>query len=83
MNGGDVTISTKKKGIHADSALYLRGSTINVVTSLEAIEAYEIFAEGGVTSVFATNDGWNGGGGVGVQWLSVLAVGSHAHWLSW
>ena len=63
MNGGDVTISTKKKGIHADSALYLRGSTINVVTAFEAIEAFEIFAEGGVTSVFATNDGWNGGGG--------------------
>lgn len=63
MNGGDVTISTKKKGIHADSALYLRGSTVNVVTSFEAIEAFKIFAEGGVTSVFATNDGWNGGGG--------------------
>ena len=63
MNGGDVTISTKKKGIHADSALYMRGSTINVVTSFEAIEAFKIFAEGGVTSVFATNDGWNGGGG--------------------
>ena len=63
MNGGEVTISTKKKGIHADSALYLSGSTINVVTSFEAIEAFKIFAEGGVTSVFATNDGWNGGGG--------------------
>lgn len=63
MNAGDVTISTKKKGIHADSAIYLKGSTINVVTSLEAIEAYQIYAEGGVTSVFATNDGWNGGGG--------------------
>ena len=63
MNGGDVTISTKKKGIHADSALYLSGSTVNVVTSFEAIEAFKIFAEGGVTSVFATNDGWNGGGG--------------------
>ena len=63
MNGGDVTISTKKKGIHADSALYLRGSTINVVTAFEGFEAYKIFAEGGVTSVFASNDGWNGGGG--------------------
>ena len=63
MNGGNVEINAKKKGLHADSAIYLKGSTINVVTSLEAIEAYEIFAEGGVTSVFATNDGWNGGGG--------------------
>jgi len=63
MNGGNVEISAKKKGIHADSAIYLKGSTINVATSYEAIEAYEIFAEGGVTSVFATNDGWNAAGG--------------------
>ena len=63
MNGGNVEISAKKKGIHADSAIYLKGSTINVATSYEAIEAYQIFAEGGVTSVFATNDGWNAAGG--------------------
>jgi hypothetical protein len=63
MNDGNVEISAKKKGIHADSAIYLKGSTVNVTTSYEAIEAYEIFAEGGVTSVFATNDGWNAAGG--------------------
>ena len=63
MNGGNVEISAKKKGLHADSAIYLKGSTVNVTTSYEAIEAYEIFAEGGVTSVFATNDGWNAAGG--------------------
>ena len=63
MNGGNVEISAKKKGIHADSAIYLKGSTVNVTTSYEAIEAYQIFAEGGVTSVFATNDGWNAAGG--------------------
>ena len=63
MNGGNVEINAKKKGLHADSAIYLKGSTINVATSYEGFEAYEIFAEGGVTSVFATNDGWNAAGG--------------------
>ncbi|MBR3669112.1 MAG: carbohydrate-binding domain-containing protein [Fibrobacter sp.] len=63
MNAGNVTISTKDDGIHADSALYLKGSTINVVTAYEGLEAYKIFAEGGVSAVFATNDGWNAAGG--------------------
>lgn len=63
MNDGDITINAKDDGIHADSALYLKGSTINVVTANEGIESYKIFAEGGITSTFATNDGWNGAGG--------------------
>ena len=63
MNGGNVTVNAKDDGVHADSALYLKGSTVNVVTAKEGIEAYRIFAEGGVTSVFATDDGWNAAGG--------------------
>lgn len=63
MNAGNVTINTKDDGIHADSALYLKGSTVNVVTAYEGLEAYKIFAEGGVSAVFATNDGWNAAGG--------------------
>jgi hypothetical protein len=58
-----VTVNAKDDGIHADSALYMKGSTINVVTANEGIEAYKIFAEGGITATFATNDGWNGAGG--------------------
>ena len=63
LNAGEVTVNAKDDGIHADSALYMKGSTINVVTATEGIEAYKIFAEGGITSTFATNDGWNGAGG--------------------
>ena len=63
MNAGDLNITTVKKGIHADSALYLRGSTINIVTSKEGLESYKIFAEGGITSTFATDDAWNAAGG--------------------
>lgn len=63
MVGGDLSISTKGKGIHADSSLYLKGSTINIVTAKEGLESYKIFAEDGVTSTFATDDGWNAAGG--------------------
>ncbi len=63
MNGGDLSISTKGKGIHADSSLYLKGSTINIITAKEGLESYKIFAEDGITSTFATDDGWNAAGG--------------------
>jgi len=63
MDSGVVSISTKGKGIHADSSLYLKGSTVNIITAKEGLESYEIFAEGGITSTFATDDGWNAAGG--------------------
>jgi len=63
MNGGDVTISTKDDGIHADSTLYLNGSTINVKTAYEGMEAFYIRAQAGITSTYATDDGWNAAGG--------------------
>lgn len=63
MDSGVVSISTPKKGIHADSSLYLKGSTVNIITAKEGLESYRIFAEGGITSTFATDDGWNAAGG--------------------
>jgi len=63
MDSGEVSISTKGKGIHADSSLYLKGSTVNIITAKEGLESYKIFAEGGITSTFATDDGWNAAGG--------------------
>ncbi len=63
MVGGSVTISSGDDGIHADSNLYLRGSTINVTKAVEGFEGVYIYAEAGITAVFATDDAWNAAGG--------------------
>lgn len=63
INGGATTISAGDDGIHADSTIYIKGGTVNVVTSYEAVEGWYIRASGGVTAVYATNDGWNAAGG--------------------
>ena len=63
MNGGNVTVNAGDDGIHADSALHLAGSTVNVEKAAEGMEAFYIFAEGGVTATYGTDDGWNAAGG--------------------
>lgn len=63
MNGGNVTVNAGDDGIHADSALHLAGSTVNVEKSGEGMEAFYIFAEGGITATYGTDDGWNAAGG--------------------
>ncbi|WP_176495155.1 carbohydrate-binding domain-containing protein [Fibrobacter sp. UWT3] len=63
MNGGTISVTAGDDGIHADSALHLAGSTVNVVKSGEGMEAFYIFAEGGITATYGTDDGWNAAGG--------------------
>jgi hypothetical protein len=63
MNGGNVTVNAGDDGIHADSALHLAGSTVNVEKAAEGMEAFYIFAEGGITATYGTDDGWNAAGG--------------------
>lgn len=76
LNAGVITISAGDDGIDIDSTLNLNGATITVVTSVEGFEAATINANAGVTSVYATDDGWNasngtssgGMGGMGGMW---------------
>lgn len=63
LTGGNVKVNAGDDGIHADSALHLAGSTVNVEKAGEGMEAFYIFAEGGVTATFGTDDGWNAAGG--------------------
>ena len=63
LTGGNVKVNAGDDGIHADSALHLAGSTVNVEKAGEGMEAFYIFAEGGVTATYGTDDGWNAAGG--------------------
>lgn len=63
LNGGNITVNAGDDGIHADSALHLAGSTVNVEKAVEGMEAFYIFAEGGITATYGTDDGWNAAGG--------------------
>ena len=63
LTGGNIKVNAGDDGIHADSALYLAGSTVNVEKAGEGMEAFYIFAEGGITATYGTDDGWNAAGG--------------------
>lgn len=63
LNAGVITISAGDDGIDIDSTLNLNGATITVVTSVEGFEAATINANAGITSVYATDDGWNASNG--------------------
>lgn len=61
LNAGVITIAagSSADGIDVDSVLNLNGATIAVTSSYEGFEAAMIHANGGVTSVYASDDGWN------------------------
>ena len=63
FNGGETTISSGDDGIHADSTLRIKAGSIKITKANEGIEAFYIRAEGGYTSVVASDDAWNAAGG--------------------
>ena len=66
FNGGETTVTAGDDGIHADSALHVNDGSINIVKAVEGMEAWFMYFDGGVTSTYATDDGWNAAGGTAV-----------------
>lgn len=60
VNGGKITIDAQyDQGIHGQNTLTVNGGDIYVSNSYEAFEGITITMNGGVTSIYASNDGWN------------------------
>ncbi|WP_169081319.1 carbohydrate-binding domain-containing protein [Paenibacillus sp. PL91] len=61
--GGELMLTTGDDGIHADTAVTIAGGKINITKSYEGIEGSVITLAGGETTVTASDDGMNVGGG--------------------
>lgn len=60
VNGGKITIdASMDQGIHGLNSLTVNDGDIYVSNSYEAFEAITLTMNGGITSIYASNDGWN------------------------
>ena len=63
VKGGEVEIASDDDGVHADYTLLMINGSINVTMSYEGLEAQFLTVNGGITSVYGRDDGWNAAGG--------------------
>ena len=63
VKGGEVEIASDDDGVHADYTLLMINGSINVTMSYEGLEAQYLTVNGGITSVYGRDDGWNAAGG--------------------
>ncbi|OUM64532.1 Non-catalytic module family DOC2 [Piromyces sp. E2] len=60
IDDGNITISTNKKGIQAQTHLTINGGYINIKKSKEGLEGQMVDILGGEIHIFSTDDGING-----------------------
>ena len=63
VKGGEIEIASDDDGVHADYTLLMINGSINVTMSYEGLEAQFLTINGGITSVYGRDDGWNAAGG--------------------
>jgi len=63
IDGGELTVTAGDDGIKAETKMQIRGGTINVEKSYEALEAQYILISGGTSVFTASDDGINAAGG--------------------
>ncbi|OUM61596.1 Non-catalytic module family DOC2 [Piromyces sp. E2] len=59
IDGGDISVSTGNKGIHAETHLTIRGGFIDIKNSKEGLEGQMIDILGGEIHMLSTDDGIN------------------------
>ena len=62
ISGGFTTVKSDDDGVHSEKTLTIKDGTVEVTMAYEGMEAAYMNFEGGITSVFTTNDAWNAAG---------------------
>ena len=67
VSGGEMTIACSDDALHADGALNIKGGTITVAESHEALEGKTINISGGETTAYGSDDGVNASSAINVS----------------
>lgn len=62
VTSGTITLYSNDDAMHADNTLTISGGTVTVTYAYEGLEAEILYFTGGVTTVYATDDGVNASG---------------------
>ena len=76
IDGGTLSVSGRN-GIHADDSVIVNNGTFLVTDCYEGFEGKYIVLNGGYTSVYATDDGWNASSGNQQEGTLYVNGGTH------